>query len=372
MSSLKTGAKPISSGQGLTHPFPWPAWILSLLLLSGGLAAWKILPTLQNGGTGVAFMLLFTILLTLALGSALSRSLARPARGYRLGYLLGLGLAWALVLSWVAARAPVQEPAGLIAAAWGGATLGALLLTSLRDGLWEDNFPPSTLIQSEVHRRHFEQIGSPSPTPLGKRLFDLLLSSLGLILSFPVTLLIGLLIWLEDPGPLLFVKNSVGKGGANFHQLKFRTMIRNAEEATGPVLAQEDDRRVLWIGRFLRKTALDELPQLVNILLGEMSFVGPRPQRTVLVHGYLETIPGYAERHRVAPGLSGLAQVAGSYYISPAEKLAWDRQYIRHASLGFDLRLIALAFLLVFWYRWKKNGDAPLPERWLGIRKKIN
>jgi lipopolysaccharide/colanic/teichoic acid biosynthesis glycosyltransferase len=156
----------------------------------------------------------------------------------------------------------------------------------------------------------------------------------------------------------------VGKGGANFHQFKLRTMVREAENNTGPVLASEEDERVLGVGRLLRKTALDELPQLINILRGEMSFVGPRPQRTVLVHGYLETMPEYAERHRVLPGLAGLAQVAGDYYLTPRQKLRFDRLYIRHRSLGFDLKLIGLACMITFWFRWKKDWNGRLPRQW--------
>ncbi len=141
-------------------------------------------------------------------------------------------------------------------------------------------------------------------------------------------------------------------------------MVRGAEASTGPVLSSEDDGRVLLIGRILRKTALDELPQLINILKGEMSIVGPRPQRTVLVYNYLEDIPEYAERHHVLPGLSGLAQVAGDYYLTPRQKLRFDRLYIHHAGLGLDLKLISLAFLITFWYRWHKGWDGRLP-RWL-------
>jgi lipopolysaccharide/colanic/teichoic acid biosynthesis glycosyltransferase len=121
---------------------------------------------------------------------------------------------------------------------------------------------------------------------------------------------------------------------------------------------------VLRSGYLLRKTALDELPQLLNILLGEMSFVGPRPQRTVLVQGYLSELPEYAQRHRVLPGLAGLAQVAGDYYLTPRQKLRFDRLYIEYTSLGFDLKLITLAFLITFWYRWQKGWDGRLP-RWL-------
>jgi lipopolysaccharide/colanic/teichoic acid biosynthesis glycosyltransferase len=142
-------------------------------------------------------------------------------------------------------------------------------------------------------------------------------------------------------------------------------MVSDAEKDTGPILASEDDARVLRIGGILRKTALDELPQLLNILRGEMSFVGPRPQRTVLVRDYLRVMPEYAERHCVAPGISGLAQVVGSYYITPRQKLRFDRLYVRHANLGFDLKLLVIAFLVVFYLRWKKSWNGRIPRGWI-------
>lgn len=177
--------------------------------------------------------------------------------------------------------------------------------------------------------------------------------------------MVGFFIWFEDPGPLFFIKNSVGRAGRNFHQFKFRSMVRNAEKETGPVLSREDDARVLGAGHVLRKTALDELPQLLNIIRGEMSFVGPRPQRTVLVREYLQLMPEYAERHGVAPGISGLAQVVGSYYITPRQKLRLDRLYVRHANLGFDLKLLVIATLIVFYLRWEKGWNGRVPRKWL-------
>ncbi|MBC8330580.1 MAG: sugar transferase [Anaerolineae bacterium] len=235
----------------------------------------------------------------------------------------------------------------------------------LRASLWENNSPPSLQIQAAVYQLHLETIGHPPRGSWAKRGFDFLLSLVVLVISAPIWLLISTLIWLEDPGPIFFIKNSVSKGGKNFYQLKFRTMQKDAESATGPVMARVNDGRTLRIGRFLRKTALDELPQLVNIFLGQMSFVGPRPQRTVLVHEYLQTMPEFAERHCVLPGLAGLAQVVGSYYITPRQKLRFDRIYARHASLGFDIKLIILALLIVFYLRWKPGWNGRIPRRWV-------
>jgi len=253
----------------------------------------------------------------------------------------------------------------LVIAAFAGGFGGALILTWIREGLAENNSPPDESIQESVKKLHYQRIQQGDPLNVWKRAFDILAAALGIILSAPIWIASCILIWIENPGPLLFVKNSVTRGGNNFRQYKFRTMVRGAEEGTGPVLAKEKDERVLYFGRFLRKTALDELPQLINILRGEMSFVGPRPQRTVLVADYLQSMPEYAERHRVLPGLAGLAQVAGDYYLTPRQKLRFDRLYIQHANLGFDLKLLGLAFLITFWYRWQPDWNGRLPRRFL-------
>lgn len=313
------------------------------------------------------------VLLALALERALHPSVLTVKWRYRLSFLVSAGLApayWAAI--WIGGAPGVQLSAGFyrlmgvsLGVAWAGALVGALIATSAYEGLWENNSPPPEYVQEEVHRLHVGVIGAPDRGPFSKRLFDYLQAALGLVLSAPVWMLCALVLWFEDPGPVLFVKNSVGKGGVNFHQFKFRTMVRGAEEGTGPVMAEEQDERVLSFGRFLRKTALDELPQLLNILRGEMSLVGPRPQRTVLVKDYLAAMPEYAERHRVLPGLAGLAQVAGDYYLTPRQKLRFDRLYIRYSSLGFDLKLLALAFLITFWFRWQPGWDGRLPRRLL-------
>lgn len=302
-------------------------------------------------------------LLSFLLSEALRSVSLDEVRASRGAFAASLGMA---ALQWLAGLAFSSPPgAKMIGMAFGGAALGSLLGTFRRTGLWEDNFPPSEQMLAEINDAHRAYRDSLPPVPWAKRLFDFGLALAGLILSAPFWLLVTFLLWLENPGPLLFVKNSVGRGGRNFRQFKFRTMVRNAEVETGPVLTDEEDSRVLRVGHFLRKTALDELPQLINILRGEMSFVGPRPQRTVLVHAYLQTMPEYAERHRVLPGLSGLAQVVGSYYLTPRQKLRLDRLYARHAGFGFDLKLIALAFGVVFYLRWRKDWNGRLPRSWL-------
>jgi lipopolysaccharide/colanic/teichoic acid biosynthesis glycosyltransferase len=328
------------------------------------------LPVLS--GSQLAVLAALYLLLALAVERSLAGTGLRSIWRYRAAFLLPACLAVSLPLSYGLARVlgglhPDSLPGSFsweqVAILIGGALFGALLSTWLREGLWENNSQPNPRIQAEVILKHCAIIGAPETQPRSKRGFDLCLAGLGLILSLPVWLACVLLLWLEDPGPLLFVKNSVGKGGRNFHQFKFRTMVQGAEDQTGPVLCQEGDNRVLTVGKVLRKTALDELPQLLNILLGEMSFVGPRPQRTVLVHQYLEGLPEYAKRHRVLPGLAGLAQVAGDYYLTPRQKLRFDRLYIRNSSLAFDLKLLWLAFLLTFWYRWQKGWNGRLPRR---------
>ena len=248
-----------------------------------------------------------------------------------------------------------------------GAFIGSFVASNQEMRWWENNAPPSQQIAEQVLASHQSYMSPSARTGHSKRLFDIFFSALALLLSLPVWLLVTLLIWWEDPGPILFVKNSVGRGGNNFKQFKFRSMILHAEKDTGPISGYENDERVLWFGRFLRKTALDEVPQLINIFLGEMSVVGPRPQRTVLVHGYLQEMPIYAGRHRVRPGLAGLAQVVDAYDISPEEKLAWDLLYIENANIWLDLKLLFSAFYLVFALRWLKELH---PE--LRIRRMLN
>jgi lipopolysaccharide/colanic/teichoic acid biosynthesis glycosyltransferase len=195
-----------------------------------------------------------------------------------------------------------------------------------------------------------------------KRFFDILLSGIGLIGSAPLWLIFSLAIKLQDGGPVFYSQERVGKGGGIFRVIKFRSMIKDAEKATGPVQAVENDPRVTKVGRILRKTAMDELPQLVNIFKGDMSFVGPRSLRPKEkeVHGSgdsmaIEDVPGYYERLKVRPGLTGIAQV---YLPSDAprwRKFEYDIMYIQKQSFLYDLKLILLSFWITFRGKWESR-----------------
>jgi lipopolysaccharide/colanic/teichoic acid biosynthesis glycosyltransferase len=169
---------------------------------------------------------------------------------------------------------------------------------------------------------------------------DRILAGLLLGLSLPLLCIAGSLVKFSSSGPILYRQRRVGRGGKAFILYKLRTMIDNAEAQTGPVLARPDDARVTPIGRFLRATRIDEIPQLLNILNGTMSMVGPRPERPEFVSEFQRTIPGYTERFQVKPGLTGLAQVNGEYHTTPEYKLKYDLAYIYNYSLWLDVRVL--------------------------------
>ncbi len=182
--------------------------------------------------------------------------------------------------------------------------------------------------------------------------FDFVLAVFGLIISLPIWLFIAAAIWVEDGKPILYRQRRLGKDGKEFYLFKFRSMIRDAEQQTGPVWAIKDDHRVTKMGEFIRRTALDELPQLVNILKGDISFVGPRAERPEFVEEFEREIPGFNLRLLVRPGLTGLAQVYGKYNTPPRNKLRYDLLYIKNLSFLLDLKLILLSFWMTFTFRW--------------------
>jgi lipopolysaccharide/colanic/teichoic acid biosynthesis glycosyltransferase len=195
-----------------------------------------------------------------------------------------------------------------------------------------------------------------------KRPFDIFLSGTGILLSSPLWLVIAALIKLEDGGPVFYRQERAGRRGRPFDVLKFRSMITDAEKAGVAVQAVAADPRVTRIGRILRSTAMDELPQLLNIFKGDMSFVGPRALRPheKEVQGDsdardIRDIPGYEERIRVRPGLTGLTQVFLPGETPRRRKFRVDRLYIKRRSFWLDLRLIALSFWITFRGRWESR-----------------
>ncbi len=195
-----------------------------------------------------------------------------------------------------------------------------------------------------------------------KRLFDLVLSGAGLLASLPLWIAITAAIKIEDGGPVFFAQDRVGLDGRVFRALKFRSMVADAEARSGPVQATADDPRVTRVGRLLRATAMDELPQLWNIFAGDMSFVGPRPLRPgeIEVAGdgrlvALEDVPGYRQRHEVRPGLTGITQVFAPRDLPRAAKFRLDRLYLKRAGFWFDLKLVLLSFWITGRGEWEER-----------------
>jgi sugar transferase (PEP-CTERM system associated) len=205
-------------------------------------------------------------------------------------------------------------------------TSGRLLIDSLR---------PSALIFSRGFRRGRIAL-------VCKRLLDVVVSAVGLVVLIPLFALIAALIRVDSPGPVLFRQLRVGLGGRLFLIWKFRSMRQDAEKS-GPQWAQANDSRISRVGWWLRKTRLDEFPQLVNVLRGEMSLVGPRPERPVFVRNLRLTIPYYDIRHTVRPGITGWAQVRFRYGSSAEDahtKLQYDLFYVKRFSLALDVRIL--------------------------------
>ena len=194
-------------------------------------------------------------------------------------------------------------------------------------------------------------------TPLNrfiKRAFDLALALFGLGLFAVPMVLIALVIKLVPPsGSIVYRQERVGRGGRVFNLYKFRTMIPDAEKYTGPVLAEKNDPRKTGLGKFLRATNLDELPQLFNILKGDMSFVGPRPERPMFVKEFKELIPKYMDRHKIRPGLAGWAQLHGGYHMLAEEKIKYDLYYLENWSFLLDIKIILKYIQIAFTFQRK-------------------
>lgn len=165
--------------------------------------------------------------------------------------------------------------------------------------------------------------------------------------------LIPLAIWLYDRGPIFYTQPRLGRGGRVFRVYKFRSMVPDAERASGAVWASEDDPRITPVGRVLRNRALDELPQVINMFSGDLSLVGPRAERPELADEFAESVPNFHRRLLVRPGLTGLAQVYGSYDTSPHNKLRYDTLYMRRMSPWLDVKLLTLSVWATLTAKWQ-------------------
>jgi len=178
-----------------------------------------------------------------------------------------------------------------------------------------------------------------------KRLMDIVFSGIGLIVLSPLLILLAMLVKIGSPGPVFYFQKRIGEDGSRFAMIKFRTMVDNAEKGVGRVWASENDPRRTKIGGFLRKSNLDELPQLINVFKGEMSLVGPRPERPHFVGKFKEDIPRYMARHKIKSGMTGWAQVNGLRgNTSIEERTKYDLYYIENWSLAFDAKIIFMSF----------------------------
>ncbi len=183
---------------------------------------------------------------------------------------------------------------------------------------------------------------------VGKRAMDILLALCVLVVVWPILVAVAVAIKLEDGGPVFFRQKRMTRNNREFEILKFRSMIVDAEKHTGAVLASEDDPRITRVGKFLRSTRMDELPQLLNILKGDMSIVGPRPERKVIADEYCKEIPEFAYRTKVRGGVTGYAQIYGKYNTSAYDKLRLDLMYIENYSFMLDIKLIILTLRIIF------------------------
>jgi len=203
----------------------------------------------------------------------------------------------------------------------------------------------------------------PTASLGAKRAFDIGLSAVGLVVSSPLWLFFSLAIRIEDGGPVFYRQERSGLRGVVFDAFKFRSMIPDAEARVGAVQSRAGDPRVTRVGRFLRATAMDELPQLWNIFRGDMSFVGPRALRPGEIEAVsdgrvemLEDVPGFAERASVRPGLTGIAQIYAPRDVPRRLKFRYDRLYVRRRSFWLDIGLVLLSFWITLRGRWEVRG----------------
>ncbi|PDY45273.1 sugar transferase [Bacillus pseudomycoides] len=188
---------------------------------------------------------------------------------------------------------------------------------------------------------------STSSFLLVKRFVDFVFSFFMLLLLSPILVLFCILIPIESTGSPFFYQRRLGKNGKDFKLIKLRSMFLDAEK-NGPQWASKEDPRVTRIGAFIRKTRIDEIPQVINVLKGEMSLIGPRPEREYFYKRFDKSLPNFKHRLLVTPGITGLAQVNGGYDLTPEEKLAFDLYYIQHRSFAMEIKILCRTLAIVF------------------------
>jgi lipopolysaccharide/colanic/teichoic acid biosynthesis glycosyltransferase len=194
--------------------------------------------------------------------------------------------------------------------------------------------------------------------------FDAIMAVVGLVILSPLLAAAAAAVRLSSPGPIFFTQKRVGEGGREFEIVKFRTMRQNEDSDTTWNVAE--DHRLTRVGRFLRRTSIDELPQLLNVVRGNMSLVGPRPERPYFAARFASSVPGFADRHRAPVGMTGWAQIHGRGGISIQEKVRFDNQYVQRSSLWLDLVTLGRTILeIVRGSAYEHTG--PLPDEDLGV-----
>lgn len=186
-----------------------------------------------------------------------------------------------------------------------------------------------------------------------KHNIDILFSLFVLFFLLPLLLIVMVFIKVDSQGPVFFLQERIGKGGKSFKMVKFRTMYMDAEK-NGPQWARKNDNRVTRVGHYLRKYRIDEIPQLLNVISGDMSVIGPRPERLYFIHQFEKDLPHFRGRLLVKPGITGYAQTNGGYELSPKEKLELDLYYIEKCSFMFDLKIVLKSIpVILFAKGWR-------------------
>ncbi|GAB7389270.1 sugar transferase [Bacillaceae bacterium] len=208
-----------------------------------------------------------------------------------------------------------------------------------------------------------------------KRLFDIIVSLAMILLLSPIILLLYILVPLTSPGPAIYKQERLGRDGKPYLIYKFRSMVNDAEKRTGPVLAVDNDPRITPLGRIMRATRLDEIPQLLNVLKGDMSLVGPRPERAYFIERFKRQVPGYSYRMAVKPGITGLAQVMAKYTTTVEDKLRYDLLYIHNYSFALDIKILLQTIRVVLQreqasgVKWEDNVRKKQLMKLLGMKE---